>query len=66
MALLIHEYEVINERMIILKKKPNSPFKISMKKFYHNKLAMISLSFLIIVAIISIIAPLIAPLPINK
>ena len=37
-----------------------------MKKFYHNKLAMISLSFLIIVAIISIIAPLIAPLPINK
>lgn len=52
--------------MIILKKKSYSPFTISLRKFCHNKLAMISLTFLILIAIISIIAPLIAPLPINK
>lgn len=49
-----------------MKKKSYSPFAISMKKFSRNKMAMISLFFLILVAIISIIAPLIAPLPINK
>ena len=49
-----------------MKKKSYSPFTISLRKFCHNKLAMISLTFLILIAIISIIAPLIAPLPINK
>ncbi|MEQ5997629.1 hypothetical protein [Staphylococcus saccharolyticus] len=41
-----------------MKKKSYSPFVISMKKFYRNKIAMISLSFLLLVAIISIIGPI--------
>lgn len=46
--------------------KSKSPFKIAINKFYHNKIAMISLYFLIGVIIISIFAPLLAPIPINK
>lgn len=49
-----------------MNQKSKSPFKIALNKFYHNKIAMISLFFLITVIIISILAPLIAPLPINK
>ena len=39
---------------------------ISFKKFLKNKIAMVSLIFLFFLAIISIIAPLLAPLPINQ
>lgn len=49
-----------------MNQKSKSPFKIALNKFYHNKIAMISLFFLITVIIISILEPLIAPLPINK
>ncbi|MCT1925423.1 oligopeptide ABC transporter permease [Staphylococcus pasteuri] len=49
-----------------MNQKSKSPFKIALNKFYHNKIAMISLFFLITVIIISILAPLIAPLPKNK
>ncbi len=66
MVLWIQGYVVIEEEISNMKKKSYSPFAISMKKFSRNKMAMISLFFLILVAIISIIAPLIAPLPINK
>ena len=37
-----------------------------LKKFLKNKIAMVSLIFLFFLAIISIIAPLLAPLPINQ
>ncbi|MDM7881536.1 oligopeptide ABC transporter permease [Staphylococcus borealis] len=47
-------------------KKASSPTKIALHKFAKNKIAMASLVFLILVAIISIIAPLLAPLPINQ
>ncbi|WP_415425785.1 oligopeptide ABC transporter permease [Staphylococcus borealis] len=47
-------------------KKAASPTKIALHKFAKNKIAMASLVFLILVAIISIIAPLLAPLPINQ
>lgn len=47
-------------------KKASSPIKIALHKFAKNKIAMASLVFLILVAIISIIAPLLAPLPINQ
>ncbi len=47
-------------------KKASSPTRIALQKFVKNKIAMASLIFLILVAIISIIAPLLAPLPINQ
>ncbi|GGG88236.1 ABC transporter permease [Staphylococcus pragensis] len=47
-------------------KKSSSPTQIALQKFVKNKIAMASLIFLILVAIISIIAPLLAPLPINQ
>lgn len=47
-------------------KKIYSPTQLALKKFLKNKIAMISLIFLFFVAIISIIAPLLAPLPINQ
>ncbi|SUM44693.1 Oligopeptide transport system permease protein oppC [Staphylococcus petrasii] len=47
-------------------KKSSSPTRIALQKFVKNKIAMASLIFLILVAIISIIAPLLAPLPINQ
>ncbi|MBF2756995.1 oligopeptide ABC transporter permease [Staphylococcus sp. GDY8P57P] len=47
-------------------KKASSPTKIALHKFAKNKIAMASLVFLILVAIISIIAPLLAPLPIKQ
>ncbi|WP_210125447.1 oligopeptide ABC transporter permease [Staphylococcus sp. GDY8P85P] len=47
-------------------KKASSPTKIALHKFAKNKIAMASLVFLILVAIISIIVPLLAPLPINQ
>ena len=39
-----------------MNQKSKSPFKIALNKFYHNKIAMISLFFLITVIIISILA----------
>ncbi|MCI2773493.1 oligopeptide ABC transporter permease [Staphylococcus petrasii] len=47
-------------------KKSSSPTRIALQKFVKNKIAMASLIFLILVAIISIIAPLLAPLSINQ
>ncbi|RTX92429.1 hypothetical protein CD145_11590 [Staphylococcus saccharolyticus] len=58
MVLWIQGYAVIEEEVSHMKKKSYSPFVISMKKFYRNKIAMISLSFLLLVAIISIIGPI--------
>ncbi|KAA2276970.1 MULTISPECIES: oligopeptide ABC transporter permease [Staphylococcus] len=46
--------------------KASSPTRIALQKFAKNKIAMASLIFLILIAIISIIAPLLAPLPINQ
>ncbi|MCH4457919.1 ABC transporter permease [Staphylococcus haemolyticus] len=46
--------------------KASSPTRIALQKFDKNKIAMASLIFLILIAIISIIAPLLAPLPINQ
>lgn len=47
-------------------KKIYSPTQLALKKFLKNKIAMVSLIFLFFLAIISIIAPLLAPLPINQ
>ncbi|EUZ69543.1 oligopeptide ABC transporter, permease [Staphylococcus sp. M0480] len=47
-------------------KKIYSPTQLTLKKFLKNKIAMVSLIFLFFLAIISIIAPLLAPLPINQ
>lgn len=47
-------------------KKIYSPTQLALKKFLKNKVAMVSLIFLFFLAIISIIAPLLAPLPINQ
>ncbi|MBE7342652.1 ABC transporter permease [Staphylococcus haemolyticus] len=46
--------------------KASSPTRIALQKFAKNKIAMASLIFLILIAILSIIAPLLAPLPINQ
>lgn len=50
----------------IMINKASSPTRIALQKFAKNKIAMASLIFLILIAIISIIAPLLAPLPINQ
>lgn len=54
------------ERNNKMKIKSHSPLRIALNKFWNNKVAMCSLVFLILVVIISIIAPFIAPIPINK
>ncbi len=43
-----------------MQNKSKSPFKIALSKFIHNKIAMLSI-ILLIITIVSIIAPLIAP-----
>ncbi|MGT2596911.1 hypothetical protein ACVQ90_10930 [Staphylococcus aureus] len=48
-----------------MQNKSKSPFKIAFSKFIHNKIAMLSVIFLLIITIVSIIAPLIAPFPAN-
>ena len=47
-------------------KKSSSPFEIARKKFIKNKLAMISLFFLLIVSIVSILAPFITTADITR
>ena len=47
-------------------KKIYSPTQLALKKFLKNKIAMVSLIFLFFLAIISIIAQLLAPLPNNQ
>lgn len=49
-----------------MQNKSKSPFKIALSKFIHNKIAMLSVIFLLIITIVSIIAPLIAPFPVNQ
>ncbi len=49
-----------------MQNKSKSPFKIAFSKFIHNKIAMLSVIFLLIITIVSIIAPLIAPFPVNQ
>ncbi|MEW7576904.1 oligopeptide ABC transporter permease [Staphylococcus aureus] len=49
-----------------MQNKSKSPFKIALSKFIHNKIAMLSIIFLLIITIVSIIAPLIAPFPVNQ
>ncbi|SCS90093.1 Oligopeptide transport ATP-binding protein oppD [Staphylococcus aureus] len=49
-----------------MQNKSKSPFKIALSRFIHNKIAMLSIIFLLIITIISIIAPLIAPFPVNQ
>ena len=48
-----------------MQNKSKSPFKIALSKFIHNKIAMLSI-ILLIITIVSIIAPLIAPFPVNQ
>jgi len=57
-----------NEKKIIVTppKKSLSPFAIARKKFVKNKLAMISLFFLLIVTIVSILAPYITTADITR
>jgi peptide/nickel transport system permease protein len=57
-----------NEKNIIVKppKKSLSPFAIARKKFVKNKLAMMSLFFLLIVTIVSILAPYITTADITR
>ena len=57
-----------NEKNIIVKppKKSLSPFAIARKKFVRNKLAMMSLFFLLIVSIVSILAPYITTADITR
>jgi peptide/nickel transport system permease protein len=57
-----------NEKNIIVKppKKSLSPFAIARKKFVRNKLAMMSLFFLLIVTIVSILAPYITTADITR
>ncbi|MGF6951475.1 peptide/nickel transport system permease protein [Neobacillus sp. B4I6] len=47
-------------------KKSLSPFAIARKKFVKNKLAMVSLTFLLIVTIVSILAPFITTADITR
>lgn len=49
-----------------MQNKSKSPFKIALSRFIHNKIAMLSIIFLLIITIVSIIAPLIAPFPVNQ
>lgn len=49
-----------------MQNKSKSPFKIAFSKFIHNKIAMLSVIFLLIITMVSIIAPLIAPFPVNQ
>jgi peptide/nickel transport system permease protein len=57
-----------NEKNILVKppKKSLSPFAIARKKFVKNKLAMMSLFFLLIVTIVSILAPYITTADITR
>ncbi|MEH7084627.1 oligopeptide ABC transporter permease [Neobacillus drentensis] len=57
-----------NEKKILVTppKKSLSPFAIARKKFVKNKLAMISLFFLLIVTIVSILAPYITTADITR
>lgn len=57
-----------NEKNVVVTppKKSLSPFAIARKKFIKNKLAMISLIFLLIVSIISILAPFITTADITR
>ena len=57
-----------NEKNVLVTppKKSLSPFAIARKKFVKNKLAMISLIFLLIVSIISILAPYITTADITR
>jgi peptide/nickel transport system permease protein len=57
-----------NEKNVLVTppKKSLSPFAIARKKFVKNKLAMISLLFLLIVTIISILAPYITTADITR
>lgn len=57
-----------NEKNVIVKppKKSLSPFAIARKKFVKNKLAMTSLIFLLIVTIVSILAPFITTADITR
>jgi peptide/nickel transport system permease protein len=57
-----------NEKNIIVKppKKSLSPFAIARKKFVRNKLAIMSLFFLLIVTIVSILAPYITTADITR
>ncbi len=48
-----------------MQNKSKSPFKIAFLRFIHNKIAMLSI-ILLIITIVSIIAPLIAPFPVNQ
>lgn len=49
-----------------MQNKSRSPLKIAFTKFIHNKIAMLSISYLLIIIIVSVIAPLIAPYPVNQ
>lgn len=49
-----------------MQNKSKSPFKIALSRFIHNKIAMLWIIFLLIITIVSIIAPLIAPFPVNQ
>ncbi len=42
-----------------MQNKSKSPFKIALSRFIHNKIAMLSIIFLLIITIVSIIAPLV-------
>jgi peptide/nickel transport system permease protein len=52
--------------MVTPPKKSLSPFAIARKKFTKNKLAMISLTFLLLVSIVSILAPFITTADITR
>ncbi|MCG9856019.1 ABC transporter permease [Staphylococcus argenteus] len=49
-----------------MQNKSRSPLKIAFTKFIHNKIAMLSISYLLIIIIVSVIAPLIVPYPVNQ
>ncbi|WP_066252138.1 oligopeptide ABC transporter permease [Neobacillus drentensis] len=55
-----------NNMLVTPPKKSLSPFAIARKKFIKNKLAMISLIFLMIVSIVSILAPFITTADITR